>query len=286
MLYDPLRRYLKNAACTEPADRQLFFVKNSAPSKPPPAKTQRLWDQAKEICGLCPVMQQCRRDTLGEMDGVWGGLDPHQRHLIRLALPKAVKRWPRGRQLRWGQEIHRLRSEGTLYREIQRMTGILESPAIYLLGIWEQHLKELADPEVVELPTAEPEEKEKPPFPQTHGKRHLWARSNGMVHDCWYLGQTEDGAWVFVLIDGRGRRYSSRKWIRSEDVLIYQPQAVVFREYVNRPDRTGPRELRPDQREECAHGHKFTEENTYITPDGKRKCRTCRRAAYQRTKVA
>lgn len=25
----------------------------------------------------------------------------------------------------------------------------------------------------------------------------------------------------------------------------------------------------------CAHGHPFTEENTYVNPDGKRHCRTC-----------
>jgi len=27
----------------------------------------------------------------------------------------------------------------------------------------------------------------------------------------------------------------------------------------------------------CVHGHEFTEENTYITPQGGRSCRTCRR---------
>ncbi|MFF5471081.1 WhiB family transcriptional regulator [Streptomyces achromogenes] len=289
MLYDPARKYLKYAACTEPADRKLFFVKNSAPSKVPPPRTQRLWDRAKEICAICPVEQQCRRDTLGEMDGVWGGLDPHQRHLIRLALPEAVKRWPRERQLRWGQELHRLRSIGTIYREIQRMTGIPESPAMYLIGVWEQHLKELADQEpaaVVELLTAESEEKEKPPFPEASGRRHLWARSNGLVHDCWYLGQTEDGAWVFVLIDGRGRSYSSRKWITSEDVLIYQPQTVTIREYVNRPDHAGPREWRPGQKQKCDRGHAFTPENTYTTPNGKRNCRACRKAAQERGKAA
>lgn len=27
----------------------------------------------------------------------------------------------------------------------------------------------------------------------------------------------------------------------------------------------------------CKHGHKFTKENTYVRPDGRRTCRTCKR---------
>ncbi len=33
---------------------------------------------------------------------------------------------------------------------------------------------------------------------------------------------------------------------------------------------------------ECKHGHPFDEENTYITPEGRRHCRTCGRAAVRR----
>jgi hypothetical protein len=33
------------------------------------------------------------------------------------------------------------------------------------------------------------------------------------------------------------------------------------------------------RKEKCGHGHPFTEKNTYITPQGDRGCRTCRRAA-------
>ncbi|MET7776291.1 HNH endonuclease [Streptomyces mirabilis] len=40
----------------------------------------------------------------------------------------------------------------------------------------------------------------------------------------------------------------------------------------------------------CKHGHRFDEANTYLTPDGKRSCRTCRRevrrAWKQRRKTA
>jgi hypothetical protein len=34
---------------------------------------------------------------------------------------------------------------------------------------------------------------------------------------------------------------------------------------------------KPADREFCLHGHPYDEENTYVTPDGKRQCRTCKR---------
>jgi predicted nucleic acid-binding Zn ribbon protein len=36
----------------------------------------------------------------------------------------------------------------------------------------------------------------------------------------------------------------------------------------------------------CVHGHKFTSENTYVTPRGERQCRECLRAANDRYKKA
>jgi hypothetical protein len=34
----------------------------------------------------------------------------------------------------------------------------------------------------------------------------------------------------------------------------------------------------------CLHGHRFTEANTYVAPNGTRKCRTCRAAARARSR--
>lgn len=32
----------------------------------------------------------------------------------------------------------------------------------------------------------------------------------------------------------------------------------------------------------CTHGHRYTSENTYVTPDGWRQCRVCKREAFRR----
>lgn len=275
VMYDPERKWARQAICTDARDHLLFLAEVSAINRPPPKAVQRAWDQAKEICDMCPVKMQCRRDTLGEAYGVWGGLDPFERFQIRQALTAAVKRWPLERRLRWGEELARLRDAEIVFREIQRMTGIPEAPAMHLIREWRRHLKELAEQqpaEVVELSVVEVDGARKRPFPSVPGRRHLWARNNGLVQDCWYLAQTDDGAWIYVLIDGRGRRYSSRKWIRAENAKIYNPQAVTIQEYVNRPDKPAG--------DKCTNGHLFDAENTYLRPDtGKRQCRACKNNA-------
>lgn len=52
-------------------------------------------------------------------------------------------------------------------------------------------------------------------------------------------------------------------------------QAVSSRVNVLRGIGTGARYAR---RTSCSHGHPFTEENTYVRPDGGRKCRICKRS--------
>ncbi|MFJ4622137.1 WhiB family transcriptional regulator [Streptomyces sp. NPDC088812] len=79
--------------------RHLFFSPGGQPNRKPVKSTQQRWDQAKEICAMCPVRTQCARDTLGEEYGVYGGLDEHQRYLIRRKLPRVIGKWPWARRL-------------------------------------------------------------------------------------------------------------------------------------------------------------------------------------------
>lgn len=229
MLFDPERRWTPRAGCKD-ADTELFFSDSGHPSKRPSPKTQAAWDSIKaKYCKHCPVMQECRRDTLGELYGVWGGRDQVERSRIRSRLSKAVTRWPEEERLAWGKEMHRLRESGIVHRDIQRMTGIGEVPAAYLIKYWLEHLaaKEAAEP--APAPVADGVTRTKDPFPEVPGSRNCWVRNNGIVQDAFYRAETEEGDWIQVQLSNRGRRTAVIKWIPAEDVQIYSPQARVVR---------------------------------------------------------
>jgi hypothetical protein len=236
VLFDPHRQWAPKGICRW-EDRNLFFAPGGQPDRKPSARTQNRWDRAKEICSMCPALEECARDTLGEQYGVYGGLDEHQRFLIRMKLAKAVKGWPVERQLAWGKELHRMRERGMSWIAIQGQCGIPASPAEYLVKRWDEHSRaqRVGLSKVVDLELPEPvDSRLKRPFPDKPGRRHAWVRSNGLVSDAWYRGQTPDGAWINVAVNaGRG---SSYKWISAEDVHIYRPQAVVILNYTARPD--------------------------------------------------
>jgi hypothetical protein len=63
-----------------------------------------------------------------------------------------------------------------------------------------------------------------------------------------------------------------------------QPQRIIRRlitlERAGRPhSRQAPARHPQASKTHCKHGHPFTAENTYYTPDGHRRCRTCLRQA-------
>jgi WhiB family redox-sensing transcriptional regulator len=64
----------RDAALCAQADPDLWF--------PPKGRVAR---EAKRICLGCPVRRQCLEEALalGETDGIWGGLTPRQRHVLK-----------------------------------------------------------------------------------------------------------------------------------------------------------------------------------------------------------
>ena len=97
------------------------------PGKPgdrPTVDAQAAWDEAKAVCRRCPVMHQCRRDTMGEPYGVWGGLDQYQRWQVRSRMTAAAKRWPASRRRSWGRVVHELRSRGDGWVMVSVRTGL------------------------------------------------------------------------------------------------------------------------------------------------------------------
>jgi len=226
VLFDPERRWAPRAICNWDDDQRLFFAAGGQPNRAPSKAAQARWNQAKEICKVCPVLAECERDTLGEEFGVFGGRDEHQRWLIRRAMPKQVRKWPAERRLPWGQLFSSMRAGGVTFRTISLQTGFSAPLAADLVREWREHQAEQTRPAVIELPVPIAERK-KPDFPAKPGSRHAWVRHRGGVSDAYYRGETPDGLWIFVQTwAGRG---SVNKWIKAEDVHLYYPQPVVIR---------------------------------------------------------
>ncbi|MFF3751759.1 WhiB family transcriptional regulator [Streptomyces sp. NPDC002018] len=122
-LYDPERRWIVRASCRTVDPERFFTTGPMAVSKPPTFATQQAWNEAKKICSFCPVLAECRRDTLGEEYGVWGGRDEHQRSLIRNRLSRTARKWPEERRLAWGKALHALQQQGVNWTRIRAMTG-------------------------------------------------------------------------------------------------------------------------------------------------------------------
>lgn len=231
MLIDLERRWAAQGICL-PEDDHLFYAGGDGHNKPRP-NTVRAWAQAKEICGMCPVMQQCRAATRGEIHGVWGGLDPVERRLARRRYAKEIEKWPEGQRLAWGKELAALRDAGMKWSDLQARSGVPEQSVERLIRQWREY-QERGTPVVVDLELPEPGHRKELPFPDKPGEYHLWVRHNGMITDAWYRGQTPDGRWIYVQTwAGRGR--AVMKWVPVRDTKIYRPQPVVIRSYAKRP---------------------------------------------------
>jgi hypothetical protein len=235
VLYDPHRKWAPRGICRW-EERDIFFAKGGQPDRKPGKAVLDKWEQAKEICAMCPVLKECQRDTLGEEYGVFGGLDQFERYKIRMALRQAVRRWPEERQQAWGKELHALRQAGMLWSTIYTRTGLPSSAAEWLVSRYAESRPEQPEPtaKVVDLPLPEPADSRSPAFPDKPGRRDAWVRHRGVVSDGWYRGETPDGAWLCLTTDaGRGQVH---KWARAEDVRLYRPVAVIVMNYAGRPD--------------------------------------------------
>ena len=65
----------RRAACGG-VPAELFFPEQSPPDP-------RHVAQAKAICASCPVRDACLAVGMAEEHGIWGGLDPNERRLLR-----------------------------------------------------------------------------------------------------------------------------------------------------------------------------------------------------------
>lgn len=240
MLYDPSRRWVHKGSCRTVDPERFFTAGHNQPMRSPAPAVQAVWDEAKKICSFCPVLELCRRDTLGEEFGVWGGRDEHERHLLRRSLWRRAAKWAPELRLEWGEHLYALRIQKVPWTRIRSMTGVGEKLGDELVQEWQEHRRaraERARAKVVDLPL--PDLMPVLSFPVTPGRAHGWVRHNGLVNDAHYRGQTADGCWFFMSLYAGGR-HNSHVWVAAENVRLYSPQAPVIREYVGRPDREEP----------------------------------------------
>lgn len=234
MLFDPERRWSPRGIC-RPEDHHLFFAEGGTPGNPPGPRIAKRWAQAKEICAMCPVAEECKRDSLGEEYGVFGGVDQYERSQIRRRMSRTVRQWPEEKRLAWGRQLTEMRAAGVAWKVILLQTGLNQAPAEYLIAFFEENApkaKKQGAVTDVPLPGDEPPET---PFPERPGRRHAWVRHRGGISDAWYRGETPDGKWISVTTyAGRGQVH---KWLSVDDVQLYRPQAVVILNYTARPDR-------------------------------------------------
>lgn len=239
MLFDPTRAWVHRATCRTMDFARFFPHSPGQPDRKPTAATQAAWDEMKAYCNRCPVLAECRRDTLGEEYGVFGGRDERERYLIRKALHKAAKKWPPARRLAWGKALGRLHHGGVSWTRIRAMTGMPDVLGKELIAEYEAHAKAEAARKaavVLELPPmAAPRPQEFREFPDEPGQKHAWVKHVHLVADAYYAGQTEDGAWLRMLCwSGRG---AVIKWFRPEDVRFYNDQPRFVVKYPGRAKR-------------------------------------------------
>ncbi|TXS35100.1 WhiB family transcriptional regulator [Streptomyces sp. t39] len=229
MLFDPTRRWALRGLCRdEPAS--LFLAELTG--RQAEGTVRKSWEEAKQVCAHCPVMAECRRDSLGERYGVWGGLDPQERRTERKRLPAAAKRWPVEKRLAWGKELSALESGGVIWRRISEMTGFGPTLGQQLAREWRAHVRSLHKPKAPAVALAE---RPKKPFPERPGKKTAWVRDGSIMRDAYYKGETHDGLWIRVGF--RSTRETTYKWVPAVDVKQYHPQPKVIETYIRRPDR-------------------------------------------------
>lgn len=150
-MIDVHRRWMDQAACGG-SDLGIFFPESIVPGgRETPKKHE--WDKAKRICYRCPVMESCRRDTLGEIYGVWGGLDPEQRLEMRRKISRRVRDFSPEKKREVGKFIAALRRKKVATVDILRMVGLTHS-AMEHVESWYTH--DQANPNTVYLPGCAP----------------------------------------------------------------------------------------------------------------------------------
>jgi hypothetical protein len=146
VIIDLERKWRPRARCLG-EDPETFFT-DHAPNVmyrgKPTAKVALAWEKAKIICGDCPVRKECARDHLGEVEGIWGGLDPAQRAQLRRVHSTNVRNLRGPVKLEYAQLAATLHKRKVVANDIGRLMGISTTTVNYLVAWHKGHLEEQA----------------------------------------------------------------------------------------------------------------------------------------------
>ncbi|WP_290443981.1 WhiB family transcriptional regulator [Streptomyces sp. MP131-18] len=230
-------------ACASEALNTFFPTGPTGPDNPPSKPAIAAAERAKELCARCPVMLECRRDTLGEPYGVWGGRAEWERRARRRQVAASVATWPVDRRLAWGRLCHQLYAASGRWTRVQERTGLLIWVAQKLAA---EHKRSLPR----KLPPAPPEGAitRVLDWPENPGTKHAWVWQGGRMKDAHIRGVTPDETYYYASVaSGRGH---SHAWVRREHVRIYA-------KYIDPPlkeklDRAEYDRIRPRRRRRAA----------------------------------
>lgn len=141
MIVDLHRRWLPRAKCAGMGTDHFFTDHSPQALVSPTPKLQASWDRAKEICMGCPVWKECARDCLGEQEGIWGGLDPAQRHRIRYNHGMKVRALSGPLKVEYAKLAYDLKEAENPWYEISRIMGLSQQVVTYLVRWYQDYLE-------------------------------------------------------------------------------------------------------------------------------------------------
>lgn len=104
------------------------------------SKVRAQWEEAQDFCLDCPVMIQCGRDFLGEPEGVFGGMDPIERHTLVFEHSQRVvqmKDTPERREY-VALAVRLMNTPRITIQDVQRIMGLRQSTVVHLTDLHEK----------------------------------------------------------------------------------------------------------------------------------------------------
>lgn len=251
---------------------RLFFFGPSTPYAKPAPSVQEVWDRAKEVCLSCPLLGPCEAGSKGEEFGVWGGRDQYERYLYRRKVSRRLAKMTEEEKDVIAAELHGM-TTGPLGRrpvDISRRTGYAVTTVKKLLDRHDKVTKAVVpagpgrltpDEERALLSMAKAGASVQrmastlgrgretiakglvrldlytpapPEFPSAPPPGHAWVWHNGIARSAHYIGQTADGAHLFMSL--RVNKWPAQIWLPADHVQLRIITEPVVLEWKGRKD--------------------------------------------------